>query len=315
MATTTRNAPGKAHRQGITLLDLAEMFPDETSAREWFEAQIWPTQRCCGHCGSTNTHVASHKTMPYRCRDCRKYFSVKTGTALAASNVPLRKWAFAIYLELTNLKGVSSMKLHRDLGVTQKTAWFMLHRIREAWAETDIEPFTGPVEADETYVGGKARNMHTAKRAELTGRGGVDKTAVVGVKDRATGRVVARVVPSVSGATLVPFVELHTASEAEVFTDGHKAYNTLNRHHETVEHSVGEYVRGMAHTNGIDSFWSMLKRGYQGVYHNLSAKHLHRYVNEYAGRHNFRDADTVEQMRATVRGLVGQRLRYTELVA
>ena len=315
MTTTTRNAPGKAHRRGITLLDLAEMFPDEQAAREWFEAQIWPSQRCCGHCGSVNTHEAKHKTMPYRCRDCRKYFSVKTGTALAASNVPLRKWVFAVYLELTNLKGVSSMKLHRDLGVTQKTAWFMLHRIREAWAVTDIEPFAGPVEVNETFIGGKAKNMHAHKRAQLTGRGGVDKTAVVGVKDRATGKVTARVVPSVSGATLVPFVEQNTAPDAKVFTDGHKGYNTLNRHHEIVARSVGEYVRGMAHTNGIESFWSMLKRGYQGVYHNLSEKHLHRYVAEYAGRHNMRGADTIDQMRATVRGLVGQRLRYTELVA
>ncbi|WP_420610081.1 IS1595 family transposase [Candidatus Poriferisodalis sp.] len=311
----TTKAPGKHHRKGITLLELTEMFPDENSARVWFEAQVWTGQRCCGHCGSTNTAEATHKTMPYRCRDCRKYFSVKTGTALAASNVPLRKWVFAIYLELTNLKGVSSMKLHRDLGVTQKTAWFMLHRIRESWAECEAGPFTGPVEADETYVGGKAKNMHASQRAKLTGRGGADKTAVVGVKDRDSGKVTARVVASTDAGTLVPFVEGATMPDALVFTDGATAYSGLARDHETVAHSVGEYVRGQAHTNGIESFWAMLKRGYQGVYHNLSPKHLHRYVNEYAGRHNFREMDTIDQMRATVRGLIGQRVRYCDLVA
>ena len=158
MKRASYKAPGKAARNGLTVVQLVEMFPTEETATKWFEGEFWPVERCCGHCGSTKTRKASHKTMPYWCTDCRKYFSVRTGTVLAHSKAPLRKWVIAIYLELTSLKGISSMKLHRDIGVTQSTAWFMLHRIREAWARTDNvngNGFSGPVEVDEAYMGGK----------------------------------------------------------------------------------------------------------------------------------------------------------------
>ena len=161
-------------------MQLCEMFPDEESAREWYESYIWPNGRYCPRCGGERTHRASHAKCPYRCTDCRKYFSAKTGTLLEGSNVSFRKWVLAIYLECTSLKGVSSMKLHRDIGVTQKTAWFMLHRIREAWAKkpTDAGPgFSGPVGIDESYFGGKRKNMSLAKRKALrdagVGRGAV----------------------------------------------------------------------------------------------------------------------------------------------
>ena len=138
-------APGKSHREGITLMQLADMFPDEDAARKWFEAIRWPDGRYCGHCGSTETkEVPNAKPMPYWCKSCRSYFSVRTGTTIQNSRLPLRKWAFAVYLYVTNLKGVSSMKLHRDLGITQKTAWFMLHRLRDAWGESGLEAFTAP---------------------------------------------------------------------------------------------------------------------------------------------------------------------------
>ena len=151
--------PGKSHRKGISLLDLAEMFPDEQATTKWFEAQVWPTERGCPKCGSLKTsEVPNRKPMPYWCSDCRSYFSARTGTALERSKVPLRQWAFTIYIVTTSLKSVSSMKLHRDLGVTQKTAWFMLHRLREAWAADCPETFDGPVEVDETYMGGKEKN-------------------------------------------------------------------------------------------------------------------------------------------------------------
>ena len=314
--TTTGKAPGKSYREGISLIELFEMFPDEDTARVWLEGVIWPNGRVCGHCGSKATSEVSHKSMPYRCRDCNQYFSVKTGTALASSKVPLRKWAIAIYLELSSLKGVSSMKLHRDLKVTQKTAWFMLHRIRTAFAPRPSAPFETAVEVDETFVGGKAKNMHAVDRErKITGRGSVDKTAVVGMKDRETGKVLAEVVEATDADTLLPFVEDNTAKTATVYTDGHKAYSALDRTHEVVEHSVGEYVRGKAHTNGIESFWAMLKRGYIGTYHKISPKHLHRYVDEFAGRHNLRELDTLEQMRRVAVGLIGQRIRYTDLVA
>ena len=314
-----RKAPGKAHREGISIMELGEMFPDEESARKWFESHVWPTGRCCPRCGSVRTHEAKHAKSPYRCTDCRSYFSVKTGTALEGSKISLRKWVFAIYLETTSLKGVSSMKLHRDIKVTQKTAWFMLHRLREVWAKdkADNDQFSGPVEVDETYMGGKRRNMSNEKRKELagTGRGAVGKVAVVGAKDRASNRVAAKVVESTDKPTLQGFVVEHTAPGATVYTDEASAYEGLPFTHESVKHSVAEYVRGMAHTNGMESFWSMLKRAHMGTYHKLSPKHLDRYVREFAGKHNIRDAGTMVQMVTIAAGLTGRRLMYANLIA
>ena len=316
MASKAVNSPGKAHREGITLIALMDMFPSEESAVEWFEAQMWGDTRRCGHCGSVRTCAASHARMPYWCSDCRSYFSVRTGTALERSRVPLRKWAIAIYLEITSLKSVSSMKLHRDLGVSPPTAWFMLHRIREGWKDSGSNgQFSGPVEVDETYFGGKRKNMSNAKREELTGRGPVGKTAVVGAKDRESNRVAAKVVASTDKDTLQGFVKDHAAEDATVYTDDAAAYESLPFDHEAVKHSVAEYVRGQAHTNGIESFWAVLKRAHKGVFHKISAKHLQRYVTEFAGKHNVRDLDTMAQMAALAAGLAGKRLMRRDLIA
>ena len=296
-------APGKADRKGISVIELTEMFPHEQAAVEWFEAIQWPGGRYCGHCGSVTTKpVPNQKPMPYWCSDCRSYFSVRTGTALQSSRLPLKKWAFATYLYVTNLKGVSSMKLHRDLNVSQKTAWFMLHRLREAWGASGIEQLmAGPVEVDETYVGGKRKNMSKAKRKALSGRGFVGKVAVAGVKDRKSKKVVAKVVTHTDTETLQGFVRSHVEVGAMVYTDEHRAYeNMAGFDHETVKHSVGEYVRDQAHT---------------GTFHRLSEKHLQRYVNEFSGRHGVRDRDTADQMQDVVAGLTGKRLMYRDLVS
>ena len=215
-------APGKSHRKGITLFELTEMFPDEKAAKSWFESLVWTNGRYCPRCGSTRTHEASHKHSPYRCTDCRSYFSVKTGTLTEGSNLPLRKWAFAIYLETTSLKGISSMKLHREIGVTQKTAWFMLHRIREACFKQHGEAFEGPVEVDETYMGGREGNKHANKKQHL-GRGGIGKSVIAGAKDRATNEVRAEVVQAIDAKTLQGFVADHAAPDAMIYTDDHGA--------------------------------------------------------------------------------------------
>ena len=300
-----------------------DTFPTEDAAREWFEAIYWPEERHCGHCGSVETkEVPNAKPMSYWCKSCRSYFSVKTGTAMADSKLSLRKWALGIYLCLTSLKSVSSMKLHRDLKITQKSAWFMLHRLREAWAPELGNPFDGPIEVDETYFGGKRKNMSNAKRKELagTGRGAVGKTAIIGAKYRASNQVRAKVIEETDAGTLVPFVEGNAAHGATVYTDEAAAYasvpNMLNGiQHEAVKHSVGEYVRDQAHTNGVEPFWSMLKRAHKGTFHKISAKHLDRYVQEFAGKHNLRDKDTLAQMAVVALGLAGKRLRYRDLIA
>ena len=312
-----QKAPGKAHREGISLMALADMFPDESKATAWFEDLVWPDgNRHCPRCGSLETKKAAASSgLPYYCPECKRAFSVRIGTALERSKVPLRKWAFAIYLEMTSLKGVSSMKLHRDIGVTQKTAWFMLHRIREVWANETAEPFVGPVEADETFMGGKRQNMSKDKRRTLKGRGSVGKTIVAGVRDRETNQISAAVVPDTTAKTLSAFVEDRTALDATVYTDEHSAYLHVRRRHETVRHGVGEYVRGKAHTNGIESFWAMLKRAHTGTYHKISPKHLQRYVREFSGKHGIRDLDTINQMESVVAGMVGKRLMYQDLVA
>ena len=309
----TRKGPGQSFRKGLSLPELVRMFPDDTAAEAWLVDTRWPDGVQCPSCGSWRVQSGTaHKTMPYRCRECRKRFSVRSKTVMAASNLGFQVWILAIYLLTTGIKGTSSMKLHRDLGVTQKTAWHLAHRIRSMWQAGDFL-LSGPVEADETYIGGKETNKHESRKLKL-GRGTIGKTPVTGVKDRGTKEVRVQVTQPVNRATVQEFVEDHVSPEAMLYTDESSAYDGLPNH-ETVRHSIGEYVQEQAHTNGIESFWSLLKRGYYGTYHKMSDKHLSRYIGEFAGRHNARAVDTIEQMTLMAQGMMGKRLTYQELIA
>ena len=247
-------------KKHLTLLDVADMFRDEDTSRTWLSAQRWPEGPQCPHCGSSNIGGVRHKSMTHRCRDCdgRPMFSLKSGTLMEGSKLGYRIWAIGIYLLTTNIKGVSSMALHRELGIGQKAAWFMLHRLRMAYQD-EVGRFKGPVEVDETYMDGRRRNMHVGKRRALSGRGSVGKTAVIGALDRSTNTIEARVLERTDRMTMQDFIIERVAEGATVYTDEASAYKGIPFEHRSVNHTAGEYVRGPVHSNGIESFWSMLR--------------------------------------------------------
>ena len=311
-----KSGPGKSYRKGLSLVDALNQFGSEADAEQWFIETRWPAGVACPFCGSLDdvAERKNRKPQPCNCKACRKDFSIKTNTLMHGSKLPLRTWALAYYLFTTHLKGVSSMKLHRDLGITQKTAWHLAHRIRDTWKANQGQ-FSGPVEVDETYIGGKERNKHAGKKLRA-GRGPVGKTAVVGARDRATGQVTARPIAFTDKEALQGFVVEATEDGSVVYTDEAAAYEGMpHRSHWAVKHSAGEYVKRQASTNGIESFWALMKRGLHGTYHHVSVKHLGRYTSEFAGRHNDRPSDTEAQMRHMVRGSGGKRLTYEDLVA
>lgn len=314
MATS---GPGKSYRKGLSIIDITRMFPNEDAARKWFETERWPNGPYCPQCGTFNVQSnCKHKTQTHRCRECKKspFFTVRKGTVMESSNLDLQVWAIAIYLFTTGIKGTAAMKLHRDLSMTYKSAWHLAHRLRKAF-ETDTPEFAGPVEVDESFFGGIEGNKHASKKTH-PGGGTTGKVAVVGIKDQDTGQVHAEVAPSTDKETLHGFVNKHTEDGATVYTDEAKGYKGLQGvKHETVKHSVGEYVNEQATTNGVESFWALMKRGYHGVYHHWSEKHMERYIDEFEGRFNARSLDTIDQMRLMAMGMGGKRLKYHDLIA
>ena len=307
--------PGKSYRKGISLVEVIQRFSNEANAEAWFMQARWPSGIACPFCGNLDSvqERKNRKPQPWRCQDCRKDFSIKTGTLMQGSTLPLGTWAIAFYLFSTHLKGVSSMKLHRDLSVTQKTTWYMAHRIRETLKDNPGQ-FAGPVEVDETYIGGKEANKHEDKKLRA-GRGPVGKAAVVGARDQETGQIIARPIAFTDREDLQGFVRQTTEMGSVVYTDEAKAYEGIpHRFHWTVKHSAGEYVKRQVTTNGIESFWALMKRGLHGTYHHVSVKHLGRYVTEFAGRHNNRPLDTEDIMGRMARGTAGKRLPYSGLI-
>lgn len=307
--------PGRSHREGISLFELAQRFPDEESAVQWFERLRWPNGVCCPKCGATE-HIGrpkNEKPMRYRCRACREYFSVRTGTVMERSKISLQKWVWAIHIYSTSVKGVASTTLSTNLKITQKSAWFLGHRIREAMAARPGPRLEGPVEVDEAYLGGKAKNWPLSRR-RWVGGGTSHMTPVVGIRDRTTREVRAQAISHVTRSALQGFVYQHARHDALVFTDENRLYKGLPNH-ETVEHSVGLYVDGQAHVNGMESFWSLLKRAYHGTYHHFSPKHMQRYVDEMATRQNLREMDTADLMGEIAARMVGKRLTYEDLTS
>ncbi len=298
----------------ISAFEFFRRYPNERAAIEYVEQRRWPDGITCAYCESERT-TRQRDYRYHQCKDCRKKFTVRTGTIFERSHISLDKWLYAMYLLQTSRKGISSLQLSKELGITQKSSWFLLHRLREA-CDIEASPMSGVVEVDETYIGGKRENMSNSKRKELAGRGTVGKAAVLGMRERG-GDVQAEVVDDTTAETLQGKVRENVEAGSTVYTDESKAYWSLDQtyDHGTVKHSVREFVNEMAHTNGIESIWAVLKRGYNGIYHQMSRKHLTRYINEFVFRLNQGNVKipTMTRLDSLIDGSIGKRITYKEL--
>ena len=304
----------------MSLAELLKRYPDDEAAEEFFLQQRWPDGVACPKCGDCDVQDgANHPEMRFRCRGCWAYFSVRTGTTMERSKLGCLKWLMAAYLLTANRKGISSIRLGEELGVPQSTAWFLAHRIREGWREAS-GAFEGVVEVDETFIGGSEKNKHGFKKVRNRKRNGErilgdGKTIVVGIRERATGRVYAKHLMRRKQEGICGFVTDNTHEDAVVYSDEWGGYKGLPRYHYVVNHGEKEYVRDGISTNSIESLWACLKRSYKGVHHWMSSKHMQRYVNETCGRLNMRNLNLEDKLGRMVRGMEGKTLPYAVLTA
>ena len=296
-----------------SLFQLLDYFTTEEKCEEHLAVIRWNGEPTCPYCESPKVNALKGKTQRYKCYGCRKQFGVKVGTIFHDSKISLRKWFVAIYLVTAHKKGISSCQLARDLKISQKTAWFVLQRIRETYNPT-AEKFTSTVEIDETYIGGKETNKHANKKTE-NAQGGKGKTPVLGILER-DGKVYAVPVKNRKAKTIIPIMVDKVEAGTTVYTDEFKSYVSLQKNykHDFVCHSVNEYVSGSVHTNGIENFWSLLKRGIDGIYHQVSDKHLGRYVNEFTFRFNNRELSEGSKFDVALANGTNKRLDYKTLI-
>ena len=298
-----------------TLQEAILYFADPVNCREYLVVRRWPNGVACPRCGSQNV-LFLEKYNRWHCREKHDapQFTLKTGTIMEDSPIGLDKWMTAMWQIVNCKNGISSYEIHRALGITQKTAWFLDHRIRLALTSGSFEKLTGEVEADETFIGGKARNMHVGKRQRrITGTGGKDKTAVMGIMERG-GEVRTVVIANRKKKALQAEVKKHVEAGSALYTDALLSYEGLagDYAHQVVDHAV-QYVDGRVHTNGLENFWSLLKRGIAGTYVSVEPFHLFRYLDEQAYRFNNRKMNDAERFDMAVKGIVGKRLTFAEV--
>jgi len=309
-------------RKPKTLIEAIKYFSDQDVCLDFVVKLRWPNGVVCPICGSKDVRfIKTRRIWECKAQHLKRQFSIKVGTIFEDSAIRLDKWLAAIWMIANAKNGVSSYEIARSLGITQKTAWFMMHRIRLAMG-TDNGKFSGIVEADEAFIGGKAINMHKAKREKIIrGRGAIGKVAVMGLLQRhgfgdEPSKVQAKIIPDISRKTIPNVVRESVEAGSNLITDALSPYNDLDAEyiHEVIDHAEA-YVRGHVHTNGIENFWSLLKRAIRGTYVNIEPFHLSRYLDEQAFRFNTRSGDDADRFQSVVNGITGKRLTYNQLIS